>query len=181
MAKHAAVECRTHLRMRRWCEFLMERADDSVCHVRFSHTFVGADAHIGPSSIPEMSRIEIDAVCPQMCVVHSSEPKSIGKVAALRPNRAFRPRSGQKLARVSAQYNASPSASFLPVLFGQGRKERAAGGTVAVLPPSTALSVPAGNLGPTESSAPTECGAESLPEHSRGGVLQSFLYFWAAK
>ena len=48
MAKHTAVECRTHLRMRRWCEFLMERADDSVCHVRFSHTFVGADVGIGP-------------------------------------------------------------------------------------------------------------------------------------
>ena len=122
-----------------------------------------------------MSRIEIDAVCPKMRVVHLPELKAIGRVKNLRPP------GREKIARVSAQYNASPSASFLPVLFWQGRKEWAAGGTVAVLPHSTVLSVPAGNLGPTESSAPTECGAESLPEHSRGGVLQSFLYFWAAK
>ena len=63
----------------------MERADDSVCHVRFSHTFVGADAHIGPSSIPEMSRTEIDAVCPKMRVVHLPELKAIGRVKNLRP------------------------------------------------------------------------------------------------
>ena len=50
------------------------RVDGPVRPVRFSHTFVGADAHIGPTSIPEMSRIEIDAVCPKMRVVHSSEP-----------------------------------------------------------------------------------------------------------
>ena len=68
-----------------------------------------------------MSRTEIDTVCPQMRVVHSSEPKAIGKMAILRPNRAFGPRSGQKIARVSAQYNASPSASFLPILFWQDR------------------------------------------------------------
>ena len=44
------------------------------------------------------------AVCPQMRVVHLPEPKAIGIVAILRPKRAFRPRSGQKIARVSAQY-----------------------------------------------------------------------------
>ena len=55
-------------------------------------------------SIPKMSRNGIDSVCPQMRVVHSSEPKAIGKMAILRPNRAFRPRSGQRIARVSAQY-----------------------------------------------------------------------------
>ena len=43
MAKHAAVEITSHLRMRRWCEFLMERADDPVRPVRLSYTFVGAD------------------------------------------------------------------------------------------------------------------------------------------
>ena len=63
-------------------------------------------------SIPEMIKTEIDAVCPQMRVVHSSEPKAIGKITILRPNRAFRPRSGQKFARVSAQYNASPAPLF---------------------------------------------------------------------
>ena len=40
------------------------------------------------------------------------------------------------------------SASFLPILFWQGRKEWAAGGTVAVLLHSTALSVPDGNPPP---------------------------------
>ena len=73
-------------------------------------------------SIPEMSRSEIDAVCPQMRVVHSSEPKAIGKVAALRPKRAFRPRSGQKLARVSAQYKPRPSASFCLLFLAQQKK-----------------------------------------------------------
>ena len=64
IVKHAAVECRTHLRLRRWCEFLMERADRVVRPNMISDTSVGADAYIGPSSIPEMSRTEIDAVCP---------------------------------------------------------------------------------------------------------------------
>ena len=73
-------------------------------------------------SIPEMSRTEIDAVCPQMRVVHSSEPKAIGMVAILRPKRAFRPRSGQKIARVSAQYNASPSASFCLLFLARQKK-----------------------------------------------------------
>ena len=59
-----------------------------------------------------MSRTEIDAVCPQMRVVHLPEPKAIGMVTVLRPKRAFRPRSGQKIARVSAQYNASPAHLF---------------------------------------------------------------------
>ncbi len=59
-----------------------------------------------------MSRNGIDAVCPQMRVVHLPEPKAIGIVAILRPKRAFRPRSGQKIARVSTQYSASPAPLF---------------------------------------------------------------------
>ena len=73
-------------------------------------------------SIPEMSRNGIDAVCPQMRVVHSSEPKAIGKITILRPNRAFRPRSGQKIARVSAQYNASSAPLFSPFFSGKTEK-----------------------------------------------------------
>ena len=76
MAKHAAVQFRTHLRIRRWCEFLMERADDPVRPVRLSYTFVGADGersrqrrrsatdaayplrvHIGPANIWNHRRI----------------------------------------------------------------------------------------------------------------------------
>ena len=68
--------------------------------------------HRNRPSIPEMRRNGIIAVCPQPRVVHSSEPKAIGKITILRPNRAFRPRSGQKIARVSAQYNASPAHLF---------------------------------------------------------------------
>ena len=78
-----------------------------------------------------MSGSEIDAVCPQMCVVHSSEPKAIGMVAILRPKRAFRPRSGQKIARGSAQYDASPSASFC-LLFLARQKKWVCEATVAV-------------------------------------------------
>ena len=59
-----------------------------------------------------MSRNEIDTVHPQLRVVHFPAEKTIGNIAILRPNRAFRPRSGQKIARVSAQYNASSSALF---------------------------------------------------------------------
>ena len=70
-----------------------------------------------------MSRNGIDAVCPQMRVVHSSEPKAIGKITILRPNRAFRPRRGQKIARVNAQYNASPAPLFA-YFFWRSRKSR---------------------------------------------------------
>ena len=35
MVKHAAVEIAGHLRMRRWCKFLMERVDDPVRPVCF--------------------------------------------------------------------------------------------------------------------------------------------------
>ena len=41
-------------------------------------------------SIPEMSRNVIIAVCLQLSVVHLPEPKAIGKVSALRPNRALK-------------------------------------------------------------------------------------------
>ena len=70
-----------------------------------------------------MSRTEIDAVCPQMRVVHLPEPKAIGMVAILRPKRAFRPRSGQKFARGSAQYGAPPALLFA-YFFWQDRKSR---------------------------------------------------------
>ena len=155
MAKHAAVQFGTHLRMRRRCTIFA------------FYLPVGADAYIGPlgtdefaadfrkngaycagrcwhrplqtavqncnrPSIPEMSRTEIDAVYRQLCVVHLSEAKAIGKIAILRPKRAFRPRSGQKIARVSAQYGASPSASFC-LLFLAQQKKQAVGDTVAVL------------------------------------------------
>ena len=72
-----------------------------------------------------MSRREVDAVCPQMRVVHLSEPSAIGMVAILRPKRAFRPRSGQKFARVSAQYGASPAPLFA-YFFWRNRKSRSA-------------------------------------------------------
>ena len=75
--------------------------------------------------IPEMSRTEIDAVCPQMRVEHLPEPKAIGNVSALRPKRAFRPRSGQKIARVSAQYDAS-TAHLFASFFWQDRRNQIA-------------------------------------------------------
>ena len=40
-------------------------------------------------SIPEISRTEIDAVCPHLRVVHLPEPKAIRIVAILRPKRAL--------------------------------------------------------------------------------------------
>ena len=64
--------------------------------------------------------------------VHSTAPKIIGILPNLRPNRAFK-----KIPRASAPINVS-SASFLPILFWQDRKEWAAGGTVAALPHSLA-------------------------------------------
>ena len=87
--------------------------------------FVGAVHEQDWPSIPEMSRTEIIAVCPQMRVVHLSEPKAIGTVAILRPKRAFRPRSGQKIARVSAQYSVS-QAHLFAYFFWQDRKSRSA-------------------------------------------------------
>ena len=69
MAKHAAVEMASHLRMRRWCKFLMERAErvQSVTtkaravHAGFTEIcgeFVGsqrADVGIGPYKMLCMS------------------------------------------------------------------------------------------------------------------------------
>ena len=101
----------------------------NVCRGRCLHRpLQGAVHEHDPPSIPEMGRTEIDAVCPQVRVVHSAEPKAIGKVAALRPKRA-----SNKFARVSAQYNASPGASFC-LLFLAQQKKQARGATVAVLP-----------------------------------------------
>ena len=65
-----------------------------------------------------MSRTEIDAVCPHLRVVHLSAPEAIGMVTVLRPNRA-----SNKIARVSAQYNASPAPLFA-YFFWRSRKSR---------------------------------------------------------
>ena len=145
-----------------------------------------------------MSRTEIGAVCPHLRVVHLSEAKAIGKIAILRPKRAFRPRSGQKFARVSAQYNASPAHLFA-YFFWRNRKSRPSEtqlrchrthgsfgetgqeGRCGHRPLQTAVQnrlrsnscgvtakeappVPAGNVGPTESSAPANCCAELSAE-----------------
>ena len=79
MAKHTAAECRTHLRMRRWCTvFTFLGADGERSRQRRRSATDAAyplRVHIGPPpSIPEMSRNGMIAVCPQMRVVHSSEP-----------------------------------------------------------------------------------------------------------
>ena len=55
--------------------------------------------------------------------VSNIELKAIGKVTVLRPKRAFRPQSGQKIARVSAQYDASPAHLFA-YFFWRNRKSR---------------------------------------------------------
>ena len=60
-----------------------------VCRGRCGHRpLQGAVYERNWLSIPEMSRTEIDAVCPQMRVVHLPELKAIGTVTILRPNRA---------------------------------------------------------------------------------------------
>ena len=51
--------------------------------------------------------------------------ESYRKSIRLAPDRAFRPRSGQKFARVSAQYNASPAHLFA-YFFWRNRKSRSA-------------------------------------------------------
>ena len=63
-------------------------------------------------SIPEMSGTEIIAGFPQMRVVHLSGTISYRENNDFAPVRSFRPRSGQKFARISAQYNASPAHLF---------------------------------------------------------------------
>ena len=75
--------------------------------------------------MPEMSRTEIDAVYRQLCVVHLSEAKAIGKIAILRPKRAFRPRSGQK-SRASARNINRVQAHLFAYFFWQDRKSRSA-------------------------------------------------------
>ena len=114
-------------RARRWKNTLLwNAARIYVCadSAQYSRSIVQyAVQYRNRPSIPEMSRTEVDAVCPQLRVVHLPEPKAIGTVAILRPKRAFRPRSGQKFARVSAQYSAS-SAHLFAYFFWQDRKSR---------------------------------------------------------
>ena len=61
----------------------------NVCRGRCPHRpLQHAVQNRNKPSIPEMSRTEIIAGCPQMRVVHLPELKAIGEVTNLRPNRA---------------------------------------------------------------------------------------------
>ena len=96
-------------------------ADDSVRPVRFftcvcrgrcgHRPLQHAVQNRNRPSIPEMSRTEIDAVCLQLRVVHSSALKTIGMVAILRPNRAL------KNSRASARNITRPRRLFSPHSF----------------------------------------------------------------
>ena len=80
-------------RARRWQNTLLwNAARIYVCadSAQYSSSIVQyAVQYRNRPSIPEMSRTEIDAVCPQMRVVHLPEPKAIRMVTVLRPNRAL--------------------------------------------------------------------------------------------
>ena len=76
-------------------------------------------------SIPEMSRTEVDAVCPQMRVVHSLQPKAIGKEKIC----ARRGRSGRgaaKKSRASARNMTRLQAHLFAYFFWRNRKSRSA-------------------------------------------------------
>ena len=117
-----------------------------------------------------MSGTEIIAGCPQMRVVHLPEPKAIGIVAILRPNRAFRPRSGQKIARGSAQYNAS-QAHLFAYFFWQDRKSRSAKQQSQCNCKKGSFGE-IGQKGRAESPAPTGYGAERAASPERAGELE---------
>ena len=73
-------------------------------------------------SIPEMIRIEIDAICPHLRVVHSSEAKAIGKVANLRPS-GRSGRGAAKNSRASARNMMRLQAPlFFPFFSGKTEK-----------------------------------------------------------
>ena len=98
------------------------RENGAHCAGRCGHRpLQGVVENCNRPSIPEMSRNGIIAVCPKIRVVHLAEPKAIGKTAILRPNRAFRPRNGQK-PRASARNMAHLQASLFAYFFWQNRK-----------------------------------------------------------
>ena len=73
-------------------------------------------------SIPEMSRTEIDAVCPQMRVVHLPEPKAIRMVTVLRPS-GRSGRGAAKKSRASARNMMRLQAPlFFPFFSGKTEK-----------------------------------------------------------
>ena len=117
-----------------------------------------------------MSRTKIVAVCPHLRVVHLPEPKAIGIVAILRPKRAFRPRSGQKFARGSAQYGAPPAPLFA-YFFWQDRKSRSAKQQSQCNCKKGSFSE-IGQKGRAESPAPTGYGAERAASPERAGELE---------
>ena len=125
-------------------------------------------------SIPEMRRNGIIAVCPRLRVVHLSEAKTIGMVAILRPKRAFRPRSGQKIARVSAQNDASPAPLFSPFFSGKTEKNGPAEQRLRCYrkrdsPVNT-------EKGPTESSAPAGCMDKTPAEQRLRRALEQSAF-----
>ena len=130
-----------------------------------------ADVGIGPYNmlcmdiswlgIPEMSRTEIDAVYRQLCVVHLSEAKAIGKIASLRPKRAFRPRGGQK-SRASARNMAHLQAHLFAYFFWRNRKSRPSETQLRCYHKRGSPVKP--EKGPMWASAPTNCCAESHAE-----------------
>ena len=79
------------------------RENDVHCAVRCGHRpLQHAVQNRNRPSIPEMSRNGIDAVCPQMRVVHSLQPKAIGKEKIC----ARRGRSGRGAAKIRARQRA---------------------------------------------------------------------------
>ena len=76
-------------------------------------------------SIPEMSRTEIDAVCPQMRVVHLPEPKAIRMVTVLRPS-GRSGRGAAKNSRASARNMMRLQAPLFAHFFWQDRKSGSA-------------------------------------------------------
>ena len=132
-------------------------ADDSVRPVRFftcvcrgrcgHRPLQHAVQNRNRPSIPEMSRTEIDAVCLQLRVVHSSALKTIGMVAILRPNRALKNSraSARNITRLKRLF--SPH-SFLARQKRMGPRSDSCGVTVF-----NGTLVQTGNVGRTESSA----------------------------
>ncbi len=132
-------------------------ADDSVRPVRFftcvcrgrcgHRPLQHAVQNRNRPSIPEMSRTEIDAVCLQLRVVHSSALKTIGMVAILRPNRAL------KNSRASARNITRPRRLFSPHSFLARQKRMGPRSDSCGVTVFNGTLVQTGNVGRTESSA----------------------------
>ncbi len=95
------------------------------------------------------------------------------------PVRAFRPRSGQKFARVSAQYGASPSASFC-LLFLAQQKKQARGATVTASLLKTAPPAPTGMSLILPIPFPVSTNANPPPAQLRGRGIVSFRIIQSA-